>query len=159
MTLWAWILIARGYRARRADRLFGAQQLFIRAIVASRRSGSSIALIRALKGLGQIERDLGRGDDALPLYEEAVGLCRRDGDALGLAHTIRHLSDIHQRLGRWIVPSHATKKLWPSIAAMVGQPCSIWQMPFGRSQSSRRHLADRTRRSLFGRRRATCIPG
>ena len=57
-------------------------------------------MVRALEGLGQIERDLGRGDAALPLYEEAVRICRDGGDALRLAHTIRHLGDIHQDAAR-----------------------------------------------------------
>lgn len=100
MALWAWILIARGFRARRADRLSDAHRHFTRAVAAGRRSRSSLALVRALKGLGQIERDLGRGDAALPLYEEAVRLCRVHGDVLLLAHTVRHLGDIHQDAGR-----------------------------------------------------------
>jgi tetratricopeptide (TPR) repeat protein len=100
MTLWAWVLIARGYRARRAWRLPDAHRHFTQAVAVSRRSGSSPALVRALKGLGQIERDLGRGDAALPLYEEAVRICRVEGDALRLAHTVRHLGDIHQDAGR-----------------------------------------------------------
>ena len=52
------------------------------------------------RGLGQIERDLGRGEAARPLYEEAVALCRDEGDPLALAHTVRHLGDIHQDAGR-----------------------------------------------------------
>jgi tetratricopeptide (TPR) repeat protein len=57
-------------------------------------------LIQGLKGLGQIERDLNKGDAALAFYEEAVALCREHGDALLLAHTVRHLGDIHQDAGR-----------------------------------------------------------
>lgn len=100
MPLWVWVPIARGYRARRAGRLSDAHRHFTRAVAAGRRSGSSSALVRALKGLGQIERDLGRGDAALPLYEEAVLICRGESDTLLLAHTIRHLGDIHQDAGR-----------------------------------------------------------
>jgi tetratricopeptide (TPR) repeat protein len=54
----------------------------------------------ALKGLGQIERDLRNGHAALPLYEEAVALCRAVSEPLRLAHTIRHLGDIHLDAGR-----------------------------------------------------------
>jgi tetratricopeptide (TPR) repeat protein len=57
-------------------------------------------LAAALKGLGQIERDMGHGDAALALYEEAVALCREAGEPLALAHTIRHLGDIHPEAGR-----------------------------------------------------------
>ena len=100
MPFWAWVLIARGYRARRAGQLADAQRHFARAVAAGRRSGTSLTLIRALKGLGQIERDLGRDDAALPLYEEAVQICRGGGDALLFAHTVRHLGDLHQDAGR-----------------------------------------------------------
>lgn len=101
MTLLAWLLIARGYRARRAGRSADARRHFAQAVAASRRASSSTGLVRSLKGLGQIERDLGRGDAALPLYEEAVRICRDAGDALRLAHTIRHLGDIHQDEARF----------------------------------------------------------
>jgi tetratricopeptide (TPR) repeat protein len=100
MSIWTWILIARGYRARRAGRLDAAHQHFSAAVACSRQRGSASSLARSLKGWGQIERDLGRGDEALPLYEEAVEICRREGDALLLAHTVRHLGDIHQDAGR-----------------------------------------------------------
>lgn len=100
MALWAWVHIARGYRARRAGRSADAHRHFAQAVAGSRRAGRSSALVRALKGLGQIERDLGRGDAALPLYEEAVRICRGEGDVLRLAHTVRHLGDIHQDAGR-----------------------------------------------------------
>jgi tetratricopeptide (TPR) repeat protein len=146
MTPWAWVSIARGYRARRAGRLSDAHQLFTRAVATSRRSGSSIALIRALKGLGQIERDLGRGDAALPLYEEAVEICRREGDALRLAHTVRHLGDIHQDAGRpelaepcyqealAIYRSHG--RTAPLDLANALRPLAILQETLGRSKQA-----------------------
>lgn len=89
MTLWVWVLIARGYRSRRAGRLADARRHFTKGVAAGRRAGNSLALVRALKGQGQIERDLGRRDDALPLYEEAVRICRNEGDTLRLAHAVR----------------------------------------------------------------------
>jgi tetratricopeptide (TPR) repeat protein len=101
MTLWAWILIERGYGTRRAGRSADAHRLFTQAVAVSRRVGSSAVLVRALKGLGQIERDHGNGDAALPLYEEAVRICRAEGGALRLAHTVRHLGDIHQDAARF----------------------------------------------------------
>jgi tetratricopeptide (TPR) repeat protein len=57
-------------------------------------------LVKALKALGQIERDLGNREAALPLYEEAVALCRKDDDLLALAHTVRHVGDIDREAGR-----------------------------------------------------------
>jgi tetratricopeptide (TPR) repeat protein len=70
------------------------------AIALCRDAGMKRELVQALKALGQIERDLGRGDAARPLYDEAVAICREEGDTLTLAHTIRHLGDIHQDAGR-----------------------------------------------------------
>ena len=100
MSVWTWVLIARGYRARRKGALLDAHRHFAEAVSRCRRSGNSPALAHALKGLGQIERDLGRGDAARPLYEEAIAICRRERDPLRLAHTVRHLGDIHQDAGR-----------------------------------------------------------
>ena len=77
-----------------------AHRLYADAVAQARQLGSRLALITALKALGQIDRDLNRGDAALPLYEEAVALCRQEDDPLLLAHTIRHLADIHQDAGR-----------------------------------------------------------
>jgi tetratricopeptide (TPR) repeat protein len=77
-----------------------AQRLFEKAVEESRKQKSPRRLIQALKGLGQIARDLHSNDVALRLYQEAVGMCRKDKDALLLAHTIRHVGDIHQDMKR-----------------------------------------------------------
>jgi len=77
-----------------------AQRLYHEAVQLSRKRGSRRTLIRALKGLGQIARDLRTNDLALRLYEEAVTLCRAEDDPLLLAHTVRHLGDIHSDLRR-----------------------------------------------------------
>jgi tetratricopeptide (TPR) repeat protein len=93
-------LMRRADRARRENRLADAHREWSEAVVLCREAGEPAELVQALKGLGQIERDLGRGDAARPLYEEAVALCRRGADALALAHTVRHLGDIHRDAGR-----------------------------------------------------------
>jgi len=77
-----------------------ARRLYIEAIEASGKSELKRELIRALKGLGQIERDAGNSSSALSLYEEALTHCRATGDALLLAHTVRHIGDIHQDMKR-----------------------------------------------------------
>ena len=51
--------------------------------------------VQALRALSDVERDLGRDDEALKLYEEAVAVCRAVDDPLLLAHTIRHLGQLH----------------------------------------------------------------
>lgn len=56
-------------------------------------------LIQALKGQGQIERDLGETDEALALYIKAAAICRQQDDPLLLAHTLRHIGDIQQEAG------------------------------------------------------------
>ncbi len=87
-------LLQEGDRARREGRLVDAHHHFSNAIAACRQDSRRSELIRALTGLGQIERDLDRADAARPLMEEAVALCRADNNALVLAHTVRHLGDI-----------------------------------------------------------------
>jgi tetratricopeptide (TPR) repeat protein len=92
--------IRRGKVARRERRSGDARREFSEALAIARRSGSRRELVEALKGLGQIERDLGHGEAARPLYEEAVALCREEENPLALAHTIRHLGDVHRAAGR-----------------------------------------------------------
>jgi tetratricopeptide (TPR) repeat protein len=94
------VLIERAKQARRDGRLADAHRDFHEAVALARQSLVVSDLVQALKGLGQIERDLGRGDTARPLYEEAVAICRTEDDPLQLAHTVRHLGDIHQDAGR-----------------------------------------------------------
>jgi tetratricopeptide (TPR) repeat protein len=89
-------LLGAAQLARKEHRLADAHRDLVEAVRLCRQPGERPNLVRVLKALGQIERDLGRGDAARPLYEEAVTLCREDGDPLVLAHTVRHLGDIHQ---------------------------------------------------------------
>lgn len=93
-------LMRRADRARRENRLTDAHRDLVEAVALCRQAGAQRELVQALKRLGQIERDLGRGDAARPLYEEAVAICREESDPLALAHTVRHLGDIHQDAGR-----------------------------------------------------------
>jgi tetratricopeptide (TPR) repeat protein len=93
-------LMRRAARARRDDRPLDAHRDYAAAVAICRQTGVPRELVQALKGLGQIERDLGHGDTARPLYEEAVAICRGLDDPLILAHTVRHLGDIHQDAGR-----------------------------------------------------------
>ena len=94
-------LIQRGHAERREDRLDDARQSFAAAVDAARAAGNDRDLVLALKGLGQVERDLGQGGRAIGLYEEAVELCLANEDLGGLAHCLRHLGDLHQDAGGW----------------------------------------------------------
>lgn len=93
-------LMNQAAQARREGRLADAKRGWTEAISLCRHTGFRHDLITALKGLGQIERDLQNGDAALALYEEATTLSRVAGEPLLLAHTIRHLGDIHLDAGR-----------------------------------------------------------
>ena len=93
-------LVRQAQCARRENRLADAHRDLVKAVAAGRQVRARRELILALKWLGQIERDLGRGDAARPLYEEVVAICREEGDPLMLAHTVRHLGDIHRDAGR-----------------------------------------------------------
>lgn len=100
------MLIREADRARRAGRLVDAHRDLTKAVSLCRREGASAPLLRALKALGRIERDLGHDETSLVLYEEAAALCRDADDAPALAHTVRHLGDIHRHAGR-VEPAEA----------------------------------------------------
>lgn len=87
-------------QARHQDRLDDAYRVYAEAVPVLRDSNDRPGLIRALKGLGQIERDRGNVVAALRNYEEATGLARLENDPLLLAHTVRHVGDIFRHLGR-----------------------------------------------------------
>jgi tetratricopeptide (TPR) repeat protein len=92
-------LLLQGYQARREDRLADAERNFAEAVELCRVDGG-VALARALTGLGQVERDVGRYDVARQHYEEALAIYRAEGDPLKVAHTVRQLGDLHQEEGR-----------------------------------------------------------
>ena len=87
-------------RARHENRLDDAYRAYTEAVPVLRDSHDRLGLIRALKGLGQIERDRGNVVAALANYEEATGLARQENDPLLLAHTVRHVGDILRHLAR-----------------------------------------------------------
>jgi tetratricopeptide (TPR) repeat protein len=92
-------LIDRALRARKERNSREARELFGAAIIAARDANSTHDFIRALKGLGQLDRDAGDIPAALTHYEEATLLCRKNADPL-LAHTVRHLGDLYREMGR-----------------------------------------------------------
>lgn len=80
----------------RFERPQEALRLYAAAASHARQDGRRREWIQALKGQGQIERDIGQSDLSLALYEEAASLCREESDPLLLAHTLRHVADLHQ---------------------------------------------------------------
>ncbi len=93
-------LIDEAWQARREERHGDAERDLLQAITAARQAHLRRELIRALKALAHVARDLGEDARAQPLYEEAVALCREEPDRLLLAHTVRHLGDLHRHAGR-----------------------------------------------------------
>ena len=87
-------LLARGHVARGEKRLKEARDCFAQAVDAYRKTDDKKLLADALCRLGQIERDLGNGGEALKHYGAAVELLRNLGAPLALAHTVRHVADI-----------------------------------------------------------------
>jgi tetratricopeptide (TPR) repeat protein len=92
-------LLRSGRRAR-FETPAEARKLFAEAAAMAHESGAWRELVDALKGIAQVERDLGRRTEARPFYEKAVAVCREIADPLLLAHTIRHLGDLHHDDGR-----------------------------------------------------------
>ena len=94
-------LLDRASVARREERLADAYRDASEALLQSRRGEDQDCLIRALRMLGQLERDEGRPERALQHYREAVAESRTQGDTLRLALTIRHLGDLLVELSRF----------------------------------------------------------
>jgi tetratricopeptide (TPR) repeat protein len=87
-------------QSRRENRVSDAKRQWAEAVQLSHQSGNKKELIQALKGSGQIERDMGNNGAALPFYQRAVALCREHDDPLNLAHTVRHLGDVYRSAGQ-----------------------------------------------------------
>lgn len=92
-------LLADGRRQRSEERLDAAASSFRRALDRAWADGDPLAVVDALKGLGQIARDREAWAEAIGHYGEAVALCRQHAGASVLAHTVRHLGDVHRRGG------------------------------------------------------------
>ena len=62
----------RAARARREGRLADAHRDYAAGVALCRQAGVPRELVQALKGQGQIERDLGNGDAARPVCERVL---------------------------------------------------------------------------------------
>lgn len=94
-------LLASGREARRQQRFDDARDLFAQAVAESRWTPDDGLRARALKGLGQAERDLRHYTTALKCYREAAAIEAEAGDELAWAHTVRHIADILRELKDW----------------------------------------------------------
>jgi tetratricopeptide (TPR) repeat protein len=87
-------LVNQGYQARREHRPTDATAAFTKALALSTKSNNIALQAESLKGLGQIEHDLGQTSKALEHYQQAAALVRTLNQPLDLAHTVRHVADI-----------------------------------------------------------------
>ena len=140
---------ARGLRFKNPE---AAHRVYANAVERCREAQLHRELIEALKGLGQIERDLSNPRVALPLYKEAVALCREQEDALLLAHTVRHVGDIHQDLERdelaascyeeALVIYRANKETQPLDLANTIRPFALLKENAGETEEAKRLWAE-----------------
>jgi hypothetical protein len=85
---------ARGYQARREDRLANSRAVFIEAVRKASIEGDRPSLAEALCGLAQAERDIGNPKAASHHYANAAVLYRQVGPPARLAYAIRHEADV-----------------------------------------------------------------
>ena len=85
---------ARGYQARREDRLADSRAIFLKAVRSASEEGDRPALAEALCGLGQAERGIGNLEAARHHYASAAVLYRQIGPPERLAYAVRHEADI-----------------------------------------------------------------
>ena len=85
---------ARGYQARREDRLADSRAIFLKAVRSASEEGDRPSLAEALCGLGQAERGIGNLEAARHHYAGAALLYREIGPPERLAYAIRHEADI-----------------------------------------------------------------
>ena len=85
---------ARGYQARREDRLADSRAIFLKAVRSAAEEGDQPSLAEALCGLGQAERGIGNLEAARHHYAGAALLYRQIGPPERLASAIRHEADI-----------------------------------------------------------------
>jgi tetratricopeptide (TPR) repeat protein len=87
-------LFARGYQARREDRLADSRAIFIEAVRKASIEADRPSLAEALCGLAQAERDIGNPEAASHHYANAAVLYRQVGPPARLAYAIRHEADV-----------------------------------------------------------------
>jgi tetratricopeptide (TPR) repeat protein len=87
-------LFARGYQARREDRLADSRAIFIEAVRKASIEADRPSLAEALCGLAQAERDIGNPEAASHHYANAAVLYRQVGPPTRLAYAIRHEADV-----------------------------------------------------------------
>jgi tetratricopeptide (TPR) repeat protein len=93
-------LFARGYQARREDRLADSRAVFIEAVRKTAIEADRPSLAEALCGLAQAERGIGNLEAARHHYANAVALYRELGLRERLAYALRHEADTLREAGK-----------------------------------------------------------
>jgi tetratricopeptide (TPR) repeat protein len=110
-------LFARGYQARKEDRLADSRAIFIMAVRNASLEGDRVSLAEALCGLGQAERGIGNLEAARHHYASAAVLYRQIGPSARLAYALRHEADTAREAG---LPAEA-EPLYVEAAAIYRQ--------------------------------------
>jgi hypothetical protein len=87
-------LFARGYQARRENRIADSRAIFITGVRNAAEEADRPSLAEALCGLGQAERDIGNLAAARLHYAGAATLYRQIGPPARVAYAIRHEADV-----------------------------------------------------------------
>ena len=87
-------LFARGYQARREDRLADSRAIFLQGVRNAAEEADRLSLAEGLCGLAQAERDIGNPEAASHHYANAAVLYRQVGPPARLAYAIRHEADV-----------------------------------------------------------------
>jgi tetratricopeptide (TPR) repeat protein len=85
---------ARGYQARRENRIADSRAIFIKAVRSAAEEADRPSLAEALSGLAQAERDIGNLEAARHHYAGAATVYREIGPPERLAYAIRHEADV-----------------------------------------------------------------
>jgi tetratricopeptide (TPR) repeat protein len=94
-------LFARGYQARRENRIADSRAVFIQGVRSAAEQGDRPSLAEALSGLAQAERDIGNLEAAQHHYAGAATLYREIGPPERLAYALRHEADLLRKEDRF----------------------------------------------------------
>jgi tetratricopeptide (TPR) repeat protein len=89
---------AKGYQARKENRLADSRAIFFKAVRSAAEEGDRPDLAEALCGLGQAEHGIGNLVPARHHYQGAAVLYREIGPPASLAYALRHEADIAREL-------------------------------------------------------------
>jgi tetratricopeptide (TPR) repeat protein len=87
-------LFARGYQARRENRIADSRAIFLSGVRNAAEAADRSSLAEALCGLGQAERDIGSLEAARHHYAGAVTLYREIGPPARVAYALRREADV-----------------------------------------------------------------